>query len=202
MMSQTHVLLSAAAFTKPGAPVRNSAALLGAILPDASIYVMLAILQFQGVEQQRIWDEIYWQEPWQFFSAVSNSFPLFLTIALIGLMMQWFARTPVTEFASVFLSALGLSALLHLSFDFPVHAEDAHRHFWPVTDWRFFSPLSYWDSDHFGDYVRLVEALLVATASIVLWRRFKQVWVRIAVGIALAFYLLVPAFFIWSLSSG
>ncbi|CAN0483363.1 unnamed protein product, partial [Scytosiphon promiscuus] len=55
MMSQTHVLLSAAAFTKPGAPVRNSAALLGAVLPDASIYVMLGSMRFQGVEQRRIW---------------------------------------------------------------------------------------------------------------------------------------------------
>lgn len=201
MMSQTHVLLSAAAFTRSGTPVRNCAALLGAILPDASIYVMLAILQIQGVEQQRIWDEIYWQEPWQFFSAVSNSFPLFLSIALIGFVMQRFARSPVTEFASVFLLVLGLSALLHLACDFPLHAADAHRHFWPVSDWRFFSPLSYWDSNHFGDYVRLVEALLGAVASIVLLRRFAQVWVRIAVGIALASYLLVPAFFIWSLSN-
>ena len=202
MMSQTHVLLSAAAFTKPGAPVRNSAAILGAILPDASIYVMLAILRLQGVEQRRIWDEIYWQEPWQFFSAVSNSFPLFLSIALIGLVMQRFAKTSMMVFVSVFLAGLGLSALLHLAFDFPVHADDAHRHFWPVTDWRFFSPLSYWDSRYFGDYVSLFEGLIGITASIILLRRFKLVWVRIAVGIALASYRLVPAFFIWSLSTG
>lgn len=202
MMSQTHVLLSAAAFTKPGAPVRNCAALLGAVLPDASIYVMLGIMRFQGVEQRRIWGEIYWQEPWQFFSAVSNSVPLFLSVFVLGLVLQRFAKTPALEFTSVFLAGLGLSALLHLAFDFPVHADDAHRHFWPITDWQFFSPLSYWDSRHFGEYVRLFEGLIGIAVSIILLRRFKQLWVRIAVGLALASYLLVPAFFIWSMSTG
>ncbi len=201
-MSQTHVLLSAAVLTKPGAPVRNTAAILGPILPDASIYVMLGIMRLQGVEQRRIWDEIYWQEPWQFFSAVSNSFPLFLSMLVLGLVLHKFAKTPLVEFASIFLAGLGLSALLHLAFDFPVHADDAHRRFWPFTDWRFHSPLSYWDSRHFADYVRLFEGLLGIAVSIILLVRFKQVWLRIAVGIALASYLLVPAFFVWSLSAG
>lgn len=201
MMSQTHVLLSAAALTKPGAPVRNAAAILGAILPDASIYVMLGIMRLQGVEQRQIWDEIYWQEPWQIFSAVSNSFPLFLGVFVLGLVLHRIASSPALAFTSIFLTGLGLSALLHLAFDFPVHADDAHRHFWPITDWRFHSPLSYWDSRHFADYVRLFEGLMGIAVSIILLRRFKQLWVRIAVGIALASYLLVPAYFIWTLST-
>lgn len=201
MMSQTHVLLSAAAFAQPGKPVRNSAAIIGAILPDASIYLMFGLMQIQGVQSQKIWGEVYWQEPWQFFSAVSNSFPLFAAIFVIGLFLQRQAGTRAWEITGVFLAGLGLSAMLHLAFDFPVHADDAHRHFWPVTDWRFFSPLSYWDSRHYGDYVRLFEGLLGIGISLILLRRFKDWWVRLAVGFALLSYLLVPAFFLWSLAS-
>lgn len=195
MMSQTHVLLSAAVLTKPGTPIRNSAAILGAILPDASIYVMLGIMRSRGVEQRQIWDEIYWQEPWQFFSAVSNSVPLFFGLFVFGLLMQRISTGRFMEFLSVFLAGLGLSALLHIALDFPVHADDAHRHFWPITDWRFFSPLSYWDSKHFGDYVRLFEGLLGIVVSIILFRRFRQLWVRMILGIALAFYIVVPVMF-------
>lgn len=201
MMSQTHVLLSAAAFTRPDKPVRNAAAIVGAILPDASIYLMFGLMRFQGVEPRRIWGDIYWQEPWQFFSAVSNSFPLFLAVFLLGLFLQRQAGTRALEIVGVFMAGLGLSAMLHLAFDFPVHADDAHRHFWPVSDWRFFSPFSYWDSSHFGDYVRLLEGVLGIAVSAILLRRFKDWWVRIVVGLALLSYLLVPAFFLWYLAT-
>jgi len=41
--------------------------------------------------------------------------------------------------------------------DFPFHAEDAHKHFWPLSDWRFHSPFSYWDNRRCADFVSLAE---------------------------------------------
>jgi len=34
---------------------------------------------------------------------------------------------------------------LHALFDFPLHHDDGHRHFWPFSEFRFDSPVSYWD---------------------------------------------------------
>ena len=52
---------------------------------------------------------------------------------------------------------IGAAALLHLTFDLPFHHDDAHPHFWPFSDWRFTSPLSYWDPAHDGGVIALAE---------------------------------------------
>ena len=52
---------------------------------------------------------------------------------------------------------IGAAALLHLTFDLPFHHDDDHPHFWPFSDWRFTSPLSYWDPAHDGRVIALAE---------------------------------------------
>ena len=42
------------------------------------------------------------------------------------------------------------------------HRDDSHRHPYPLSDWRFISPLSYWDPVHHGQWLGLAEASLVA----------------------------------------
>ena len=56
---------------------------------------------------------------------------------------------------------LFLSMILHSLGDLPVHNDDAHRHFFPFSNYRFISPFSYWDRNHYGSIVSLVEMLLV-----------------------------------------
>jgi hypothetical protein len=51
--------------------------------------------------------------------------------------------------------------ILHSLGDLPVHNDDAHRHFFPFSNYRFISPISYWDRKHYGSIVSLVEMLLV-----------------------------------------
>ena len=46
---------------------------------------------------------------------------------------------------SAVLIALFSAALVHLTLDFPLHNDDARAHFWPLTNWKFTSPVSYWD---------------------------------------------------------
>ena len=74
--------------------------------------------------------------------------------------------------------AFAISAFLHIAFDLPVHREDGHAHFWPLSDWVFISPVSYWDREHYGNVVGPLEILLVIALIAVLWRRFHAVWVR------------------------
>ena len=49
------------------------------------------------------------------------------------------------------------AALLHLAFDLPLHHSDARPHFWPLSDWVFRPPLSYWNPARHGDLVGAVE---------------------------------------------
>ncbi|MBF9032889.1 cobalamin biosynthesis protein CobQ [Rhodobacterales bacterium HKCCE2091] len=72
---------------------------------------------------------------------------------------------------------LSLAALLHIAFDLPLHAGDAHRHFWPL-DWRFESPVSFWDEAHHGRVFGTLEGLLFAACIVVIWRRSGQWWTR------------------------
>ncbi len=189
MNTPTHVLIGLGTFSKSGKTLHNLLIFIAAILSDLSIYALFIWASFiKQVEQSTIWQKLYWQEPWQTMSAISNSIPIFLLILLIAWWRKWYL-----------LQILGAVVLLHLAFDFPFHADDAHKHFWPLTDWRFHSPLSYWDSRHHGIYVSLFEICLAALLSVILWRRFQSVTSKILLIITFATYLMVPAFFIFTL---
>ena len=99
--------------------------------------------------------------------AIGNSMPL----ALLGLGIFLWQKRPAG-------AALFASMLLHHLADLPLHHDDAHRHFWPLSDYRFISPVSYWDPDHFGNYGALLETGLLLLASVVIWRRAKSIWAK------------------------
>jgi hypothetical protein len=94
---------------------------------------------------------------------------------------------------------LACAVLVHLSLDFPFHAADAHKHFWPLTDWRFHSPLSYWNDHHHARWVGVLELGLVLISMAVLWQRFHSRWVRAALLAGLTSLAAVPMFFWWTL---
>ncbi len=162
-----------------------------ALVPDLSIFVMYFVTRvIEGRSPMEIWRVIYWQEPWQTISAISNSIPLWAGVAVLGLVLK-----------STLVTVAGLAALLHVGLDFPVHAGDAHVHFWPVTDWRFHSPLSYWDDRHFGQWVSLAEFAIGALLVLILMQRFPSRPVRAFLVLALSAYVLVPLYFAWSIGS-
>lgn len=81
-----------------------------------------------------------------------------------------------------------LAALLHIAFDLPFHNHDAYRHFWPISDWRFYSPLSYYETEHHARWVSLIEAGIAAVCMATLWRRFGKPWVKVVLsGTALTY---------------
>ena len=188
MNTPTHLMAAAALLARPGDRPRNMAALLGALLPDLSIFIFYGWMKRDGTTSEReIWGEAYWTEPWQTLGAISNSVPLAAGLLALALLAR-------ALWLRIFASAL----LIHAALDFPVHAEDAHRHFWPLSDWRFQSPVSYWDPAHNGALGILVEASVLAVSGIVIWRRFEAVGVRIAVAATVLVYLAVGVY--WSLA--
>jgi len=189
MQTPTHLLVAAAALARPAETSRdrwvNAAVLIGALLPDLSIYILFAWARFMaGYSEAELWSEIYWQEPWQSLGAISNSFPVFAALALAAavLKQRW-------------LLFLAIAALLHLALDFPLHHDDAHIHFWPLSDWRFESPISYWDDRHFGDVVIWVERIFGLVLTVMLWRRFTGRIVRAILVSSMSLYFLVPLYF-------
>ncbi|MEO1028887.1 MAG: hypothetical protein AAFX02_07495, partial [Pseudomonadota bacterium] len=152
----------------------------------------------QGISGDTLWNETYWTEPWQTWGAIGNSIPLFAVLLLVSLMIvrpkdgrsRW-QSLPVL---------FALSALIHIAGDFPVHNGDAHIHFWPLSDWRFHSPVSYWDSAHFADIIAPLEAILGIFLAVILFRRFNHLFIRLVLSTFVLAYIAVPVFFILQLA--
>ena len=89
------------------------------------------------------------------------------------------------------LLAFTAAALLHIATDFMMHHDDARAHFWPFSDWRFASPISYWDSEHHARWVAPLEGLIATICAIVLWRRYTKLILRLSVLLLLTAELLV-----------
>ena len=68
--------------------------------------------------------------------------------------------------------ALCGAAMLHLVLDFGLHHDDGRAHFWPISDWIFQSPVSYWDPAHYGNWVGPIEIVLALAACAWKWRRY------------------------------
>jgi len=196
MMTQTHLMIATALFAKPGQKRRNSAIIAGALIPDASIFILFAYASLTGIPGSTLWNHTYWTEPWQSLGMIGNSAPLYLVFLAISL---WLAAPKDTRPRWQSLPALFcLAALVHLATDFPVHHDDALIHFWPLSQWRFHSPISYWDDDHYGNIFAIFEALLGIALMALLFRRFKALWVRICLALGVGLYLAIPLFFLFS----
>lgn len=191
-------------------PSYRIAVLVGALVPDASLFVMWIQAKLRGIDESRIWSELYYSAFWQQASALSNSIPLFLAIALLG---WWLSRPMQSSSASSTLSAtanshwfalalwgLGLAAMLHCFSDLPLHVDDGHPHFWPISSWIYQSPVSYWDSNHHANIWIPIEIGIAFLCGVLLWRRHRATWSRLIVALALASYPAVFAFWFFSFS--
>ena len=168
MQTQTHFILALALFGKPKNRLRNWAALCGAMATDAFIYISFAwCVGVLGQSPHRFFSDTYYQAPTQFWGSLSNSIPLYAALALLALLIK---SKPWRAAALVF----ALAGLTQAAIDFPIHADDAHAHFWPLTSWRFYSPLSYWDPQHYSHIVAPLEHGLGLICIAVLWRKFSQ----------------------------
>lgn len=187
MISPTHSLLALAVLSKKGETKRNWAVFLGSTLPDLAIYLWAPYQYFvNGVSGTQMWGELYFAPPMQNLIAYFNSIPIYALLAVIG----FAARSKLWGKCLLFFA---LAALIHVATDLPVHADDAYRHFWPLSDWRFYSPLSYWDADHHAGWVGLIDISLAMGAILILWQRFPIKWARVILGVLSLFYLLILA---------
>lgn len=190
MNTPAHLIFGAAAFAKPGKPAVTMAALAGALAPDLSLYLLAGWQLFIiGTDPEIVFRVMYYSDTWQSIFAVDNSFLVWG--GLLGLALKA-NRAALIAFAG--------AGLLHLALDFPLHNEDARAHFWPVTDWRFISPVSYWDSRHYGGIVGPIEMAMSLLCLGLLWRRFETLVPRIIM--ALAALLQIAPLIVWAFVFG
>ena len=173
MNTTTHALIGLALLGRRGRPIRNRWVLFGSLLPDIAIFIWGAWhMLVLRTDPELLWGTLYFEPFMQGVIAPINSIPVFVALAAIG---AWQRRR---RWGMLLLLA-SLAALIHIAFDLPVHSEDAYRHFWPLSDWRYNSPLSYWNSEDNARLVVGVEALIAALCGVVLWRRFPHRWKRV-----------------------
>jgi hypothetical protein len=151
-------------------PALATAIIAGAIIPDVPIMILYVRERWlRKTPEERIWSDHYQRPFWQNLIHGMHSIPFTLLGAIAAILLG--AHSAFAFFASMLLHALG---------DLPVHAIDAHRHFIPFSQWRFISPISYWDVRYHGQWVALVEAALVFACAWVIWSWDISVLARVA----------------------
>ena len=167
MNTPSHFLMTAAlrrAWKKQPPPA--SACLLGSVAPDIALYLLSlgGALHFRyllGWSAEATWrqlfDILYFHNP--FWIAAHNLLHS-PTVLIIGLILLWrFQGLPeaVRRWLRWFLAA----CLLHSFVDVLTHVDDGPLLFFPF-EWtiRFESPVSYWDSRHYGTQFAVFELTL------------------------------------------
>ncbi len=156
MNTPSHAIINLALLTKTQLPQANIAIVIGGILPDIPIFIFYFWAKFIArLPEAKIWSEAYYQPLIQNLVAIFHSIPL----AIIGLLISYYFDWQIMQ-------VICISLVLHSLLDLPVHNDDAHRHFFPFNNYRFISPISYWDPKHYGSIVALIEILLVLLATL------------------------------------
>lgn len=168
MHTQAHLIIGTAAFAKPNQWKINLAAIIGSLVPDLSLYLLsVYYLYFAGVSPGIVFGQMYYSDQWQNIFSVDNSFFVWGIIVGAGF---YFKNDVVKIF--------GLAGCLHLALDLPLHNDDGREHFWPLSDWIYSSPISYWDPDHYGNIFGPLEALLCIILCVILFFRFRSIKAR------------------------
>lgn len=166
MNTPSHAILNLTILGKATFPQANLIIILGGLVPDLPIFAFyLWAKAVQQLPEQQIWAEAYYHPFWQNCIAWFHSIP----VAVVGWAIAYYFRNPT-------LQLFCLSLLLHSLLDLPVHHDDAHRHFLPFSQYRFISPISYWDTRHYGSIVACIEAGLVLLGTLHCWS-FVHSWV-------------------------
>lgn len=163
MNTPAHLIFGLSAFGQPERPRVTTAALLGAFVPDLSLYAMVgASIWVLGIPPRRVFRELYYSDAWQQVFAIDNSFVVWGAALALAL---WRRSAVAIAFTG--------AAFLHLIFDFPLHNHDARMHFWPLSRWVFESPVSYWDDTFHARIVGPLELGVSMLLCLLLLIRFR-----------------------------
>jgi len=140
-------------------PLRTSALLLGAIIPDALLTIISIVCI--GIDMSRgtvggpgsdslvstLFSDWFFNNPWVISAQMLFHSPLMVAVFIAIGYFLW--KRGIHGGGWFFW--LSCSAMVHTLVDIPVHYDDGPLLLWPLNwDIKFYSPISYWDSAHFG----------------------------------------------------
>jgi len=158
---------------------RTAAFVTGSILPDTPTYLFFVVQSFiLNVDGRTIWRDLYFDSGWTPFITLSHSLLLWPLLLLTAYIYDW----KITKYVTT-------AATLHICLDFLVHNDDAYAHFWPLTDWNFISPVSYWDPGHYGQYVGMLDTVVVIALLSWLMTIYQTRSWRIGMSIVIGLYI-------------
>lgn len=195
MNTQTHILMGALLFGRK-IPRTAWAGAAGGIAPDLPMLAIVAVLRLSGYSFGDIFGRLYWENWWQIANAIGHNFLLWGSVFTLSAYLIY-SRQAQTGSVTKLAFAFSGSALVHSAIDFLCHREDAHMQFWPLTRWKFTSPVSYWDPAYYGREFGMFEAILGIAMAVALFRIGRTWPVRTALAAAILLYAAVPVFFIF-----
>lgn len=150
MNTPAHIIINMTVLGRGQSFSAQIAVLAGSLLPNAPMFWFYFVERIvRNTPERVIWEEPYFHEPWQILIDLFNS----ISLIGIGIIACWWFRTKAGM-------ALFMSMLMHVIFDFLLHHDDAHHHFLPFSNWRFESPVSYRDPNHYGYIAGLTELVI------------------------------------------
>ena len=167
-------------------PIHTKAFLWGGAAPDLPLIVMTVVASAWfmalrgwglGESLSHVFRDLYFQNP--FWKAANNVLqsPVMLAVWL-GVILLVRRRWPAAGRMLLWFLA---GVAVHVALDIPVHHDDGPLLLFPL-DWdvRFHSPISYWDPDHHGRIVGIVEYVLMAgLVGYLLRYRLQRAWRRL-----------------------
>ena len=168
------------ALSKHGVRAGRAAAVAGAVgaaLPDlpsvvaTAYYVGPTFLRegWSSMHSEGVLDAIYFTGP---FGAVGSALHSAVPVALLLVLYRALGLGGLDARRVVLWFLLGW--LGHAVADFFTHAGDTRPLFWPLSDWRWSSPVSYWNPSYYGRQFFFVEhALMLA---ILAWLAARMVF--------------------------
>jgi len=154
---------------------------LGSVAPDIPLYLLSfgGIFYFRNIlgwEKQRvfrhIFDDLYFKDP--IWIGLHNF--LHSPTMLVFLLAMAIAIRPIRPRLSQWLCFFFSACFLHSIVDVLTHNDDGPVLFFPFNwQYRFSSPVSYWDRDHFGGLFMIFElALNIGLVGFLVWNWRRQ----------------------------
>lgn len=176
MITSTHIVTNGwLARRWPNRFGSPAAFLVGGFAPDvgltlltagAAVFFPLARDMTLAESMQYAFDTLFFEsKPWIAMANVLHSpvvvGALFAASRLGSLSSTWQRR----------LGSFAAGCALHIAMDIPVHHDDGPVVFWPIDwDYRFESPVSYWDRDHYGGIVAPIDLAITVIGGATLIR--------------------------------
>ncbi len=180
MNTPSHLVINLALLGGVAGNPPVAAVALGSVLSDLPLWIFYLYARLiRRLPQHVIWGKACDESALHRVSDAAHSFPLIILAITVSAWLQ------NTWWLWLFIS-MGLHAL----FDLFLHHDDAHRHFFPLSDWCFASPVSYWDVRYHGAIAARLEILAVLLACIILWQRYPSLGMHWWVGSIAAMYAL------------